>query len=91
MYLLICFRFKNRKVELNKKIMLASFLMVLVQLPLRKISPPSSPPLPPPYWAGEWGNCRIPFPHDFSYNVRVIFTKKVFMYYVISEGRWCLK
>ena len=40
MYLLICFRFKNRKVELNKKIMLASFLMVLVQLPLRKISPP---------------------------------------------------
>ena len=72
MYLLICFRFKNRKVELNKN------------------SPPPPPP-PPPYWAGEWGNCRIPFPHDFSYNVRVIFTKKVFMYYVISEGRWCLK
>ena len=88
MYLLICFRFKNRKVELNQKIMLASFLMVLVQLPLRKISPP---PPPPPYWAGGGGNCRIPFPHDFSYNVRVIFTKKVFMYYVISEGRWCLK
>ena len=43
MYLLICFRFKNRKVELNKKIMLASFLMVLVQLPLRKIAAP--PPL----------------------------------------------
>ena len=40
MYLLICFRFKNRKVELNKKIMLASFLMVLVQLPLRKIAAP---------------------------------------------------
>ena len=45
MYLLICFRFKNRKVELNQKIMLASFLMVLVQLPLRKISPPPPPPL----------------------------------------------
>ena len=44
MYLLICFRFKNRKVELNQKIMLASFLMVLVQLPLRKIVPPPPPP-----------------------------------------------
>ena len=45
MYLLICFRFKNRKVELNQKIMLASFLMVLVQLPLRKIAPLPAPPL----------------------------------------------
>ena len=42
MYLLICFRFKNRKVELKQKIMLASFLMVLVQLPLRKIAAPPS-------------------------------------------------
>ena len=45
MYLLICFRFKNRKVELKQKIMLASFLMVLVQLPLRKIAAPPPPSL----------------------------------------------
>ena len=87
MYLLICFRFKNRKVELKQKIMLASFLMVLVQLPLRKIAAP--PPLP--YWAGERAIVWIPFPHDCSYNVRVIFAKRVFMYYVISDGRWSLK
>ena len=87
MYLLICFRFKNRKVELNKKIMLASFLMVLVQLPLRKIA------APPPFLTGQGSRAIvwIPFPHDCSYNVRVIFAKRVFMYYVISEGRWSLK
>ena len=53
MYLLICFRFKNRKVELNQKIMLASVLMVLVQLPLRKIAPPPCPPNPPPPLLGR--------------------------------------
>ena len=61
--------------------------MVLVQLP----PPPNPKTNPNSNWGGgggnfPWGNCLDTLPHNCSYNIRFIFTKGAFTYYLITEG-----